>query len=108
MVEERMDLPHTLTLNDRKQLTMTGVCEVISFDDTAVILRTTMGTLTVQGSQLQLKTLSPPVVILAGSAALGPYASPPRKPFHPLKGSDACFPEPCPPLQQMPPCPSRI
>lgn len=58
MVEERMDLPHKLTLNDRKQLTMTGVCEVISFDDTAVILRTTMGTLTVQGSQLQLKTLS--------------------------------------------------
>jgi sporulation protein YabP len=58
MVEERMDLPHKLTLNDRKQLTMTGVCEVISFDDAAVILRTTMGTLTVQGSQLQLKTLS--------------------------------------------------
>ena len=58
MGEERMEMPHKLTLNDRKQLTMTGVCEVISFDDTAVLLRTTMGTLTVQGSQLQLKTLS--------------------------------------------------
>lgn len=58
MGEERMELPHKLTLNDRRQLTMTGVCEVISFDDTVVILRTTMGTLTVQGSQLQLKTLS--------------------------------------------------
>lgn len=58
MAEERLQLPHKLTLNERKNLTMTGVTEVVSFDDTAVILRTCMGTLVVQGSQLQLKTLS--------------------------------------------------
>jgi sporulation protein YabP len=55
---EQLQMPHKLALDGRKILTMTGVTEVISFDDTAVILRTTMGTLTVQGSQLQLKTLS--------------------------------------------------
>ena len=53
-----MMLPHRLTLNERHQLTMTGVTEVVSFDDTAVVLRTELGTLTVHGQQLQLKTLS--------------------------------------------------
>lgn len=53
-----MILPHRLTLNERNQLTMTGVTEVISFDDTAVVLRTELGTLSVHGQQLQLKTLS--------------------------------------------------
>lgn len=58
MAEERLPLPHKLTLNERKSLTMTGVTEVVSFDDTAVILHTALGTLVVQGTDLQLKTLS--------------------------------------------------
>ena len=37
---------------------MTGVAEVVSFDENAVVLNTTAGTLVVQGSELQLKTLS--------------------------------------------------
>ena len=58
MAEENMLLPHRLTLNERRQLTMTGVTEVVSFDDTVVVLRTELGTLVIQGEQLQLKTLS--------------------------------------------------
>lgn len=58
MAEEKMQLPHKLTLNERKTLTMTGVTEVVSFDDTAVLLRTALGMLMVQGNELQLKTLS--------------------------------------------------
>lgn len=58
MADERIQLPHKLTLNERKALTMTGVTEVVSFDDSAVILRTGLGTLIVQGKDLQLKTLS--------------------------------------------------
>lgn len=50
--------PHKLTLDERKKLTMTGVTEVVSFDDSAVVLHTSLGTLVVQGQQLQLKTLS--------------------------------------------------
>lgn len=49
---------HCLTLKNRKKLTMTGVTEVVSFEETAVVLHTALGTLTVQGSGLQLKTLS--------------------------------------------------
>ena len=56
---ENLKLPHKLTLNERKQLTMSGVTEVVSFDDTAVILRTDLGTLIVQGKDLHLRTLSP-------------------------------------------------
>ncbi|MBQ8881403.1 MAG: YabP/YqfC family sporulation protein [Oscillospiraceae bacterium] len=52
-------LPHKLTLNERKQLTVTGVTEVVSFDEAAVIARTENGTLVVQGKDLQLKTLMP-------------------------------------------------
>ena len=51
-------LPHKLTLNERSNLTMTGVTEVVSFEENCVVLRTCMGTLVIQGSQLQLKTLS--------------------------------------------------
>ena len=51
-------MPHKLQLNERRQLTMTGVTEVVSFDEGEVILQTSLGTLIVQGRELQLKTLS--------------------------------------------------
>ena len=56
MTEE--SFPHKLTLNERKNLTMTGVAEVVSFEETAVVLKTSLGTLWVQGQELKLKTLS--------------------------------------------------
>ncbi len=55
---EQEHLPHKLQLNERRQLTMTGVTEVVSFEETSVVLRTALGTLIVQGRELQLKTLS--------------------------------------------------
>ena len=51
-------LPHKLQLNERKSLTMTGVTEVVSFDENAVVLQTSLGLLIVQGQQLSLKNLS--------------------------------------------------
>lgn len=49
---------HSLNLKNRKKLTMTGVTEVVSFDETAVVLQTSLGLLIVQGQQLSLKNLS--------------------------------------------------
>lgn len=57
-MEEQIRLPHKLTLNDRKKLTLTGVTEVMSFDEQSVVLETELGMLTVHGQQLQLKNLS--------------------------------------------------
>ena len=51
-------LPHKLTLNERQQLVVTGVAEVVSFDENMVALTTDMGNLMVAGSQLQLRNLS--------------------------------------------------
>ena len=55
---DQQHIPHALKLDERKKLTMTGVTEVVSFDDAAVVLRTGLGTLVVQGQQLQLKQLT--------------------------------------------------
>ena len=55
---ETQTLPHKLTLDQRQKLDVSGVREVVCFDDTAVVLRTDLGTLLVQGRELQLKTLS--------------------------------------------------
>ena len=51
-------LPHKLSLSERNKLTMTGVTEVVSFDETAVVLQTGLGLLMVHGQGLQLKQLS--------------------------------------------------
>ena len=56
MAQEPM--PHKLSLSQRKDLAVTGVTEVVSFDDRTVLLRTSLGTLVIQGQQLQLKQLS--------------------------------------------------
>ena len=58
MGENQMLLPPRLTLNERRQLSVTGVSEVVSFDENIVVLHTELGTLVIQGKELQLKTLS--------------------------------------------------
>ena len=49
---------HKLCLKEREKLCVTGVTEVISFTDTAVVLNTNLGTLIVQGQNLKLELLS--------------------------------------------------
>lgn len=59
MATEQLPLPHKVTLSDRKKLTVTGVSEVVSFEETAVQVETVQGSLMVHGSGLRLKNLSP-------------------------------------------------
>ncbi len=59
MNEQKPALPHKLLLNDRRVLTLSGVTEVLSFDEETVTARTDLGVLEIQGSGLKLKTLSP-------------------------------------------------
>lgn len=51
-------MPQDLVLKDRQKLTVTGVTEVVSFDEAAVSLQTALGLLTIHGQGLQLKALS--------------------------------------------------
>lgn len=47
----------SIGLEDRKTLTLTGVLEVINFDEQKILLNTTLGTLTLKGSGLKMKKL---------------------------------------------------
>lgn len=58
MAEERTALPHKLSLEERKKLTLTGATEVVRFDEEMAQLNTSQGTVIVQGNDLKLKTLS--------------------------------------------------
>ncbi len=49
---------HNIIMEDRKNLTLTGIVDVDSFDEQTVILITDIGELTVKGSSLQIKGFS--------------------------------------------------
>lgn len=48
---------HDLRLEGRNRLSLTGVTDVESFDETAAVLETAMGTLVVRGSGLHVEQL---------------------------------------------------
>ena len=54
----RPDLPHSLNLEERHRLTVTGVSEVLSFDESEVVMDTSLGLLTVEGEGLHVEKLS--------------------------------------------------
>lgn len=49
---------HRLTLEDRDRLTVSGVEEVESFDESGIVMVTGRGTLVVRGSGLHIEQLS--------------------------------------------------
>lgn len=51
-------LPHQLILEDRRALTVTGVSDVDSFDETAVVIYTDLGELSVHGEGLHINRLN--------------------------------------------------
>lgn len=48
---------HRVTLEDRSTMTVSGVTEVVSFDEETVVLDTVLGRLTIEGSSLHIQTL---------------------------------------------------
>ena len=51
-------VPHQVVLEDREQLTVSGVEEVESFDESSILLSTALGGLEVQGEGLHIEKLS--------------------------------------------------
>lgn len=51
-------LPHTLVLEERKRLTVTGILAIVSYDAFTVTLETSGGTLAVGGEGLTVSELS--------------------------------------------------
>lgn len=51
------DKKSSLKLDNRKRLSLSGVVEVISFNDENIILNTNLGTLTIKGEALKMNKL---------------------------------------------------
>ena len=60
LTEEKklVPIPHQLMLEDRQRLTVSGVSDVDSFDDTAIVVYTDMGELTIKGEGLHISRLN--------------------------------------------------
>ncbi len=57
-MEKEVQQPHELRLDNRANLSISGVKDVESFDEAVVVLRTVRGLLVVRGAKLQLQALS--------------------------------------------------
>ena len=58
-MEEKMNIrPHKLTLENRGAGPITGIREVVSFDENQVVLDTDLGLLTVKGKDLHVSRLT--------------------------------------------------
>ena len=60
MIEEKKDvkLSHNLILKERKSLNISGVLDVDSFDDNAVVAYTDLGELTIKGRNLHINKIN--------------------------------------------------
>lgn len=75
------ELPHRLLLDERQHLELTGIREVLRFDEARVALRSTRGVVLISGSGLKLRTLTPEDgrVVVDGSIDAVGYAEDRRR-----------------------------
>ncbi|MBQ2105277.1 MAG: sporulation protein YabP [Lachnospiraceae bacterium] len=57
-MEEKLGLSHKLELYNREKGIVTGVLDVISFDENTIVLDTDLGLLTIKGKDLHVSRLS--------------------------------------------------
>jgi len=55
---QALEKPHSISLESREKLTVTGVMDVESFDENLIVLDTVRGVLLVRGQDLHLQLLS--------------------------------------------------
>ncbi len=74
--EERMkEMPHTVILEGREKLSISGVTDVQSFDEEQVIMETVRGMMVVRGHGLHIERLQlePGELLVEGEIALIEY-----------------------------------
>ena len=57
-MEENPGMAHKIVLNNRNLGNLTGILDVISFDENSIVLDTDMGLLTIKGKDLHVNRLS--------------------------------------------------
>ncbi len=58
MAEQMNARAHNIIIEQRKKLNLSGVTDVIGFEDETVVLKTVMGSLTVKGENLHIGSFS--------------------------------------------------
>ena len=71
--EHALAAPHKLCLENRRQLSLTGITQVESFDETAVILQTGPDMLVIRGEGLHLRSLDNGQVQVDGTVSAITY-----------------------------------
>ena len=56
--KDKIILPHNVIMKDRSELSLSGVTDVDSFDETTVIAYTDYGELTITGANLHISSLN--------------------------------------------------
>lgn len=56
-MEERRQTGHSLKINDRENAALTGIEDVLSFDENEILLKTCQGMLTIRGKELHVSRL---------------------------------------------------
>ncbi len=49
-----LKMPHHIIIEERKAVSLAGVVEVLSFDETSVLMQTTLGQLMIRGMELHI------------------------------------------------------
>ena len=57
-MDEKMGLSHQIMLYNREKGNLTGILDVISFDENTIVLDTDMGLLTIKGKNLHVSRLT--------------------------------------------------
>ncbi len=56
--KDKIIMPHNVIMRDRGELSLSGVTDVDSFDESAIIAYTDYGELTISGSNLHISSLN--------------------------------------------------
>lgn len=51
-------LPHNIFIEERKKISITGIDDILSFDEDNIVLSTKIGELTIKGENLHINNLS--------------------------------------------------
>ena len=54
----KMNLPHSITIQDRERLSVTGVEDIENFDERETVLYTALGKLLIRGRDMKMERLS--------------------------------------------------
>ena len=53
-MSEKISALHSIIIGQRERVSLSGVTEVVGFDDETVLLKTVMGGLTIKGEELHI------------------------------------------------------